>query len=138
MSRWAKDPDAAADALIGRSLGALNLSGRILLANPSSGLPGMLSQRGVGWQRWDRRLNGGSAQPWPPPGPLELALVRRGGLDLGLAPDLLEQAGRSVQEWQGGVAVGRQVIHPLVEEHLGGLQPRPSGGRAPSPWDARA
>ncbi len=39
MSRWAHDPDAAADALIGRSLDAVDLSGRILLANPSGGLP---------------------------------------------------------------------------------------------------
>ena len=41
MSRWAKDPDAAADALIGRSLPALSLAGRILIANASRGLAGM-------------------------------------------------------------------------------------------------
>jgi 16S rRNA (guanine1207-N2)-methyltransferase len=76
MSRWAKDPDAAADALIARSLDALHLAGRILLANASSGLAAMLEARGLSFQRWDRRLNGASAQPWPPSGPFELAILR--------------------------------------------------------------
>jgi len=77
MSRWGKDPDAAADALIGRSLDALDLSGRILLANPSGGLPAMLAAHGLAWQRWDRRLGAaGSAQPWPPAGPFDVAIVR--------------------------------------------------------------
>jgi 16S rRNA (guanine1207-N2)-methyltransferase len=76
MSRWAKDPDAAADALIGRSLPALSLAGRILIANASSGLAGMLSARGLPFQRWDRRLDGASAQPWPPAGPFDLAILR--------------------------------------------------------------
>ncbi|HXE70675.1 MAG TPA: methyltransferase [Hyphomicrobiaceae bacterium] len=77
MSRWAKDPDAAADALIGRSLEALDLSGRILIANSSGGLPAMLAARGLAFQRWDRRLGaGGSARPWPPPGAFDVAIVR--------------------------------------------------------------
>ena len=77
MSRWAKDPEAAADALIGRSLDALDLSGRILIANPSSGLPAMLAARGLAFQRWHRRLlSGEAARPWPPPGPFDLAIVR--------------------------------------------------------------
>lgn len=77
MSRWGKDPDAAADALIERSLDALNLSGQILIANPSGGLPAMLAARGLAFQRWDRRLSaGGSARPWPPPGPFDVAIVR--------------------------------------------------------------
>lgn len=77
MSRWAKDPDAAADALIARSLDALDLSGRILIANPSGGLPGLLAARGLPFQRWDRRLSAaGSAQPWPPAGPFDGAIVR--------------------------------------------------------------
>jgi 16S rRNA (guanine1207-N2)-methyltransferase len=77
MSRWANDPEAAADALIGRSLNNLDLSGRILLANASGGLPAMLAERGIGFQRWDRRLRaGGSAQAWPPAGPFDLAIVR--------------------------------------------------------------
>jgi 16S rRNA (guanine1207-N2)-methyltransferase len=77
MSRWAKDPDAAADALIERSLDALDLSGRILIANPSSGLPAMLAARGLACQRWHRRLvSAEAARPWPPPGPFDLAIVR--------------------------------------------------------------
>jgi 16S rRNA (guanine1207-N2)-methyltransferase len=77
MSRWARDREAAADALIGRSLDALDLSGRILTANASGGLPAMLAERGIACQRWDRRLgHDGVAQPWPPPGPFELAIVR--------------------------------------------------------------
>jgi 16S rRNA (guanine1207-N2)-methyltransferase len=77
MSRWAKDPDAAADALIGRSLDAIDLSGSILLANPSGGLPAMLAARGLPFRRWDRRLSAvGSAQPWPPAGPFDVAVVR--------------------------------------------------------------
>jgi 16S rRNA (guanine1207-N2)-methyltransferase len=76
MSRWATDPDAAADALIGRSLNALHLAGRILLANSSSGLAAMLNARSLSFQRWDRRLTGASAQPWPPSGPFELAILR--------------------------------------------------------------
>src|SRR5262249_56599171 len=76
MSRWARDREAAADALIGRSLDALDLSGRILTANASGGLPAMLAERGRACQRWDRRLgHDGVAQPWPPPGPFELAMV---------------------------------------------------------------
>jgi len=77
MSRWAKDPEAAADALIGRSLDALDLSGRILIANASSGLPAMLAARGLACHRWHRRLvSGGATRPWPPSGPFDLAIVR--------------------------------------------------------------
>jgi 16S rRNA (guanine1207-N2)-methyltransferase len=77
MTSWARDPDAAADALIGRSLDSLPLAGRILLANPSGGLPAMLSERGIAFVRWERRLKeGASAQPWPPAGPFELGLLR--------------------------------------------------------------
>ena len=77
MSRWARDREAAADALIGRSLDALDLSGHILIVNASSGLPALLAERGIACQRWDRRLgHGGLAQPWPPPGAFDLAIVR--------------------------------------------------------------
>ena len=77
MSRWASDPEAAADALIGRSLDSLDLSGRVLLANASGGLASLLAERGIAFRRWDRRLKAGAgAQPWPPPGPFDLAIVR--------------------------------------------------------------
>src|SRR5262245_37501692 len=37
----------------------------------------MLAERGIACQRWDRRLGqGGLAQPWPPPGPFDHAIVR--------------------------------------------------------------
>ena len=92
MSRWAHDPDAAADALIGRSLDAVDLSGRILLANPSGGLPAMLAARGVACELWQRRLQaGGSAQAWPPAGPFELAIMR-----LAKAKDEQEMAAHAV------------------------------------------
>jgi 16S rRNA (guanine1207-N2)-methyltransferase len=77
MSRWARDREAAADALIGRSLDTLDLTGRILIANASASLPAMLAERGVACQPWDRRLGHADlAQPWPPPGPFDLAIVR--------------------------------------------------------------
>ena len=92
MSRWAHDPDAAADALIGRSLDAVDLSGRILLANPSGGLPAMLAARGVACELWQRRLQaGGSAQAWPPAGPFDLAIMR-----LAKAKDEQEMAAHAV------------------------------------------
>ena len=92
MSRWAHDPDAAADALIGRSLDAVDLSGRILLANPSGGLPAMLAARGVACALWQRRLQaGGSAQAWPPAGPFDLAIMR-----LAKAKDEQEMAAHAV------------------------------------------
>ena len=92
MSRWAHDPDAAADALIGRSLDAIDLSGRILLANPSGGLPAMLAARGIACGLWQRRLQaGGSAQAWPPAGPFDLAIMR-----LAKAKDEQEMAAHAV------------------------------------------
>jgi 16S rRNA (guanine1207-N2)-methyltransferase len=92
MSRWAHDPDAAADALIGRSLDAVDLSGRILLANPSGGLPAMLAARGIAFQLWQRRLQAaGSAQAWPPAGPFDLAILR-----LAKAKDEQEMAAHAV------------------------------------------
>jgi 16S rRNA (guanine1207-N2)-methyltransferase len=75
MSRWASDPQAAADQLIGRSLQAIDLQGRILLANQAGVLPALLAERG--FTLWNRRLVGSSgAQPWPPAGPFDIALLR--------------------------------------------------------------
>ncbi len=77
MSRWAKDPEAAAEALIGRSLDAFDLSGDILIAYAAAGLPARLAARGIAFARWERRLNdAGTAQAWPPPGPFDLAMLR--------------------------------------------------------------
>lgn len=77
MSRWAKDPEAAADQLIGRSLEAIDLQGRVLLANQAGALPSLLGGRGVDLALWTRRLAGrGEARPWPPAGPFDAALLR--------------------------------------------------------------
>jgi 16S rRNA (guanine1207-N2)-methyltransferase len=77
MSRWANDPQAAADHLIGRSLEAIDPRGRVLLANQAGALPALLAGRGLPFSLWNRRLAGNSgAQPWPPAGPFDVTLLR--------------------------------------------------------------
>ena len=77
MSRWAQDPDAAADALILRCLEDIAVAGRVLLASQSRALPEAIQHRGAECVVWSRRLSeGGTAAPWPPDGPFDLALVR--------------------------------------------------------------
>jgi 16S rRNA (guanine1207-N2)-methyltransferase len=77
MSRWAADPERAADDLIGRSLDAIDLRGRILLANQAGSLPSLLAARGFAVSAWNRRLAGsGKAEPWPTTGPCDVALLR--------------------------------------------------------------
>lgn len=77
MTRWANDPEGAADALIERILGDLDLTGRILLVNQGGALPALLTARGVAFAIWNRRLVAAvPAAPWPPAGPFDAALVR--------------------------------------------------------------
>jgi 16S rRNA (guanine1207-N2)-methyltransferase len=77
MSRWAQDPEAAADALILRSLDAIAVAGHVLSASQSRALPAAIRQRGAECVAWSRRLvEGATATPWPPPGPFDLAFVR--------------------------------------------------------------
>ena len=77
MSRWANDPEGAADQLIGGSLDSLSLEGRVLLANQPGGLPSLLTSRGMDASLWNRRLLGSAqAQAWPPVGPFDVALLR--------------------------------------------------------------
>jgi hypothetical protein len=77
MSRWASDPEAAADHLIGRSLEAMDIEGRVLLANQAGALPALLAERGLDFSLWNRRLVGKpGAQPWPPAGPFDVVLLR--------------------------------------------------------------
>jgi 16S rRNA (guanine1207-N2)-methyltransferase len=77
MTRWASDPERAADELIGRCLGAIDLGGRVLLANQSGTLPSTLAARGIDPAVWNRRLADNlPARPWPMPGPFDLALLR--------------------------------------------------------------
>ena len=77
MSSWGRDPEGAADALIRRSLDAIEWRGRILLANQSGALPALLGERGIAAPVWNRRLAGERrAEPWPPAGPFDLAVLR--------------------------------------------------------------
>jgi 16S rRNA (guanine1207-N2)-methyltransferase len=84
MTRWAEDPDGAADALILRSLPDIAVAGRLLLAGESRSLPAALDRLGAAWTAWSRRLADGTTagaaaaatSPWPPAGPFDLALVR--------------------------------------------------------------
>jgi len=77
MSRWADDPEGAADALIARSLDDIAIEGALLAVNQGGSLPARLEERGLGPSLWNRRLAmGWPAAPWPPPGPFDLALVR--------------------------------------------------------------
>jgi 16S rRNA (guanine1207-N2)-methyltransferase len=77
MSRWAEDPERAADALMARTLDELALEGRVLLVNQGGTIPSLLRSRGLEVALWNRRLVGVfPAMSWPPPGPFDAALVR--------------------------------------------------------------
>jgi len=77
MSRWAHDPERAAGDLIERSLDAIGLRGRVLLANQARHLQALMAARGIEFCAWNRRQIGGvNAAPWPPPGPFEVVLLR--------------------------------------------------------------
>ena len=77
MSRWADDPERAADALIARALDDIALDGRILLVNQSGTVPRLLRDRGIEATTWNRRLVGTfPAAPWPPEGPFHGAIAR--------------------------------------------------------------
>ena len=66
MSRWAADPEGAADELIRRSLDAIDLGGPTLLVNPSGSLPRLLAERSMACTVWNRRMQEGrAASPWP-------------------------------------------------------------------------
>jgi 16S rRNA (guanine1207-N2)-methyltransferase len=78
MSRWGRDPEAAADELIGRCLEAIDPGGSVLLANHAGRLASTLSTRGAAVTQWNRRLVAGCAPPlaWPPAGSFDVALLR--------------------------------------------------------------
>ena len=57
MTRWADDPERAADELIWRSLAGLDLDGRILLACQAGALPALVAVTGLG--AGDSRGHGG-------------------------------------------------------------------------------
>jgi 16S rRNA (guanine1207-N2)-methyltransferase len=77
MSRWSADPERSADELIGRTLEAIDLSGRILLANQAGALPSLLAARGLDVSAWNRRLvDSCKAEPWPRAVSFNVALLR--------------------------------------------------------------
>jgi 16S rRNA (guanine1207-N2)-methyltransferase len=77
MSRWANDPERAADALIERSLDEIALRGRILLVNQGGIFPALIKERGLTYAVWNRRVTADiPATPWPPSGSFDTALVR--------------------------------------------------------------
>jgi 16S rRNA (guanine1207-N2)-methyltransferase len=77
MSRWADDPERAADALIESCLDQMAPAGRIVLANQTGALRAWLAARGASAEVWNRRATGATpAAPWPPAGPFDLAFLR--------------------------------------------------------------
>jgi 16S rRNA (guanine1207-N2)-methyltransferase len=79
MTRWARDPEGAADALILHSLDEIAIVGRVLAVNQGGALPAAVRRHGADCTVWNRRLAVPAAvpaAPWPPQGPFDLAFVR--------------------------------------------------------------
>jgi 16S rRNA (guanine1207-N2)-methyltransferase len=77
MSRWADDPERAADALIQSCIDDIALDGRVLLANQGGILPEAMRSRGTELEIWNRRLSRRlPALAWPTAGPFDAALLR--------------------------------------------------------------
>jgi 16S rRNA (guanine1207-N2)-methyltransferase len=124
MSRWAQDPEGAADALILRSLDDLALAGRVLLVNQSRSLPAAVRRYGVNCAIWNRRLvEGMAAAPWPPRGPYDIALVRlpkardEQAMTAHAALSVLQTAGRLIL--YGGNDEGIRSAAAMLEEVAG-------------------
>jgi 16S rRNA (guanine1207-N2)-methyltransferase len=127
MSRWAQDPDGAADALIERSLDELGLTGRLLLVNQRVALPGLLEERALSCTVWNRRLLGRHlATPWPPAGPFAAALVRlpkardEQRMTVHACLSVLAPGGRLVL--YGGNDEGIRSAAGLLQEAAGGVE----------------
>jgi 16S rRNA (guanine1207-N2)-methyltransferase len=133
MSRWADDPERAASDLLERCLDAVDLTGRVLLANQAYHPPTGLAGRGGEVAHWNRRLvgpptsypGGGKATPWPPAGPFEVVLLR-----LPKAKDEQEMAAHAclsvlAPDGQlvvyGGNAEGIRSAAAMLEELCGGV-----------------
>jgi 16S rRNA (guanine1207-N2)-methyltransferase len=77
MTRWAENPDVAADELIRRHLDSIDLGGHVLLAGQAGTLPALLADRGIGSEIWSRRSDiGDTASPWPAARLFDGALLR--------------------------------------------------------------
>ena len=127
MSRWAHDPERAADALIERGLGEIALGHNVLLVNQGGALPTMLAARGMAHAVWNRRLIGGfAATPWPPAGPFESALVRlpkardEQAMTLHAALSVLAAGGRVIL--YGGNDEGIRSAGGVLEELAGTIE----------------
>jgi 16S rRNA (guanine1207-N2)-methyltransferase len=127
MSRWADDPEGAADALILRSLDDIRLEGRLFLVGQDGALPARLGERGLDARLWNRRLVASRpAAPWPPPGPFDLALVRLAkardeqAMTLHATLSVLAAAGRLVL--YGGNDEGIRSAAGALEQLCGGVE----------------
>lgn len=76
MSRWAGDPERAADALIRSCIDDMTLDGRVLLANQAGTLPDLMRSRGLEPEVWNRRSGRVPPLTWPNHGPFDAALLR--------------------------------------------------------------
>jgi 16S rRNA (guanine1207-N2)-methyltransferase len=76
MTRWAEDPEGAADALVARATDRLGLAGRLLLIEQYGQLPRTLAAAGHDVCVWNRRVGDWTATVAPPPGPFNVALLR--------------------------------------------------------------
>jgi 16S rRNA (guanine1207-N2)-methyltransferase len=127
MSRWARDPEGAADALILRSLDDIPVAGQVLLINQSRSLPAALRQRGANCTIWNRCLvEGMVAAPWPSRGPYDLALVRlpkardEQAMTAHAAMSVLQAEGRLVL--YGGNDEGIRSAADMLEEIAGDVE----------------
>ena len=78
MSRWANDPEAAADELIRRSLDAIDLDGPRPARQPRrrAALPCLPSAASTPSCGTGAVAGNAKAQAWPPAGPFDVALLR--------------------------------------------------------------
>jgi 16S rRNA (guanine1207-N2)-methyltransferase len=103
MSRWADDPEAAADALVLRNLDDIGIAGRLLLVNQGGNLPSRLQAQGISFDLWNRRLvHDLAAAPWPLSGPFDLALVR--------LPKARDEQAMTLHATLGALAAGGRLI----------------------------
>ena len=77
MTRWASEPEAAANALITGALDEIAPASPILLAEASPQLAASPALASLATVPWHRRIgSSGAAQPAPPAGPFATAFLR--------------------------------------------------------------
>lgn len=124
MSRWADDPERAADALIRSCIDEIVLEGRLLLANQAGTLPEAIKTRDPEVAIWNRRMTGRvAAIIWPPGGPFDTALLRlprsKDEVEMSLHALLgaLRPGGRLIV--YGGNDEGIRSVSPLLRQLCG-------------------